>query len=154
MKRLILLIFATSAVIMAQPECSLQTLRGTYAVSYGGFVTTASGSAYVTILGIVSIDPSQSPTVSGGITFTGFGPVALFLPASGSVQVNSDCTGTLTLGNPSAGNAEVDQFLYDRDTKSLVVTAVRISLGNVAALGTWKQMSPVPRAAVWPAPPK
>jgi hypothetical protein len=149
-----LLMFAASAVAMAQPACSLQELRGTYAVSYTGFVTTASGAAYVAILGVIWIDPSQIPNISGGITFTGFGPTAMFVPAAGTVQVNPDCTGTVTLGNPSTGQTEVDQFIYDRNTKSLLVTVIRIALGNVAALGTWKQISPVPQTATWLAPPK
>ena len=154
MKRLILTMFTLCAAAMAQPECSMQTLRGTYAVSYAGFVSTPSATMYVTILGVISIDPAKVPIISGGITFAGYGPAPMFVPASGTVQVNSDCTGTVTLGNPATGQTEVDQFVYNRDTKSLQATVIRIALGNVAALGTWKQLSPIPGAATWTAPPK
>ena len=111
MRRLILLTLATCAVLMGQTECSLQTLRGTYVISYAGVVTTASGSVQAAILGVASIDPSQATNISGGITFTGFGPTALFIPAVGVIQVNPDCTGTITIGNPATGQTEVDQFI-------------------------------------------
>jgi hypothetical protein len=154
MKRLLLTMFAACAVAMAQPECSLQTLRGTYAVSYSGIVTAPAGSAFVTILGVISVDPSRSPFISGGITFAGFGPTPMFVPASGTVQVNADCTGTIRLGNPATGETEVDQFMYDQHSQSLQATVIKIALGNVAALGTWKKISPVPGIATWQAPPQ
>jgi hypothetical protein len=116
-------------------------------------VTGQAGSVFVTILGLISIDPSKSTQLSGGITFTGFGPTAMFIPASGTVEVNADCTGTLRLANAS-GESEVDQFIYDQDSKSLQATVIRIALGNVAALGKWKKISPIPGVATWQAPPK
>ncbi len=153
MKRLMLALLATCAVAMAQPDCSMQTLRGTYVISYAGFVTTASGSTYVTILGVASIDPSQTPNISGGITFTGFGPKPVFVPASGMAQINPDCTGTLRLGNPTTGSTEIDQFIYDRDTKTILATVLKIALGNPASLGTWKMIFPIPNVVTWTAPP-
>jgi hypothetical protein len=137
---------------MDQPACSISTLRGTYAISYIGFITTASGPTYVTILGVVSIDPAESPNISGAITFTGFGP--MFVLVSGTAQVNSDCTGTLRLGNPGVPPTELDQIIYDRDSKSLLATSVHVAAGNVASLGTWKRISAKPHAATWSAPPK
>jgi hypothetical protein len=131
----------------------LTTLRGTYLVSYVGFIATQTETTYGTLLGVISIDPSKTPSISGGVTFTGFGPARL-VPTVGTVEVSADCTGTIKLGNPDSGAGEVDQFFYDRDSKTLHVTAVRVMLGNIASLGTWKQISPMPGMVTWPAPPK
>ncbi len=154
MKRLLLTIFAACAVAMAQSECSLHTLRGTYIVSYSGIVTAQAGSVFSTLLGVISIDPARSPHISGGVTFTGFGPTPLFIPAAGTVQVNADCTGTIRLGNPGTGETEVDQFIYDQDNKTIHATVITVAIGNIASLGTWKKISPTPGVATWQAPPK
>ncbi len=154
MRKLTFSILAACGLAMAQPECSLQTLRGTYITSYAGFVSTPTATVYVAILGVISIDPSKTPSISGGITFTGFGPTPMFVPATGTVQVNPDCTGVMTIGNPATGQVEVDQFIYDRDARTLHAVVIRTAVGNVASLGTGKQISAVPGAATWQAPPK
>lgn len=154
MKRLMVTMFLTCAAAIAQPQCSLEILRGTYIVSYTGFVTTPSGGTYVTLFGVISIDPIHNPNVTGGVTVTGLGPTAMFIPTSGTAQINPDCTGTLHLGYAGAAPTEVDQFIYDSETKSLLATSVQIAAGNVASLGTWKKIFPMPNAATWSAPPK
>jgi hypothetical protein len=154
MKPFIALFLVTCCLAIAQPECSLHTLRGTYIVSYTGVITTPTGTVNVGILGVTSIDPGTVSHISGGVTFTGLGPTPLYVPATGTVQVNPDCTGVINLGNPATGASEVDQFIYDRDTKTLVATVLRISIGPAVGLGTWKQISSIPRVVTWPAPPK
>ncbi len=154
MKRLMVTMLMACAAAMAQPECSLQTLRGTYVVSYTGVISTPGGSPYITLFGVVSIDPAASQQVSGGVTVTGLGPTAMFIPTAGTVQINSDCTGVLRLGSPGTAPTEIDQFIYDADSKSLVATAVKIAAGGIASLGRWKKIFPMPYAATWAAPPK
>lgn len=162
MKRLMLTMLMASGLAMADPECSLQTLRGTYVVSYAGFAITASGPTYGTTLGVLSIDPRQAPNVTGAATFAfalfasmpGF-PTLLFVPAAGTVQINPDCTGTLSIGAQGTPPTEIDQIFYDQNTKTILTLPVRLdpAFRTPALLGTWNKISPTPGVATWPAPP-
>jgi hypothetical protein len=161
MKRLVLAMFATCAMMMAQPHpaysfygrCTPYMLRGTYIVSYSGFITTASASAYVTLFGVVSIDPSQDQSITGAVTVTGLGPTPMFIPTSGKALLNPDCTGTLNVGAAGGPPTEIDQFVYDINSATIFATTLSIQAGNVASLGTLKKISPVPHEVTWPAPP-
>ncbi len=154
MRKLTFSILAACGLAIAQPECSLQTLRGTYIASYVGFLSTPTGTVYGAILGVISIDPSKTSSLSGGITMTGMGPAAMFIPGNGTIQVNPDCTGVITIGNPATGQTEVDQFIYDRDARTLQTIVIRTAIGNAASLGVWKQISPVAGVSTWKEPPK
>jgi hypothetical protein len=153
MKRLILILLLAATAALAQSECSLETVRGTYLVSYSGWVTTPTATVYATILGVISIDPGKASHLSGGITFAGFAPTPMFVPAAGTVQVNADCTGVVRIGNPATGASEIDQFYYSQADRKLTLIVNKIAIGNISALGTWKQISPMPGAATWSAPP-
>lgn len=157
MKRLMLLIPLTLAVAAAQPPCSISTIRGTYAVSEFGTLTiiqqdaapmTATGG----IVGVLSV--GYDGTISGVAAVSGFGPVTDY-DASGAVQVNADCTGTISLkirpkGTTEWTGSEVDRFVFDQDGKTLVVIVVDLGPGVYPAVqGTWKRISPLPNAANW-----
>ncbi len=156
MKRFILLILALSAVAAAQPNCSLDSIRGTYAVSYIGWVTiTLPGVPPVTtpgtILGVVSI--GFDGQLSGGGAVSGFGPVTDY-DISGTVEIKPDCTGTLRLkSKPRSGGpagTEVDRFVFNPNEKTLLVTIVDLGPGVYpAVLGTWKRITAAPNAVNW-----
>ncbi|HZU25524.1 MAG TPA: hypothetical protein VFA04_08380 [Bryobacteraceae bacterium] len=158
MKRLVLAFFATCTMMMAQPQmfygrCTADILRGTYIASYAGFITSGPVSAYVTLFGVVWIDPGKEQNIGGAVTVTGLGPTPIFIPTSGKAVINPDCTGTLSLGAAGGPPTEIDQFIYDIYSATLVATTVRIQAGSVASLGTWKKISLMPRDVTWPAPP-
>jgi hypothetical protein len=96
----------------------------------------------------MSID--QAGNSSGFMSFNGMGPTSLIIPGSGVVKVNPDCTGSVTVGNPTSGATETDYFFFDRDTKTMTVSVIKIAIGSASALGTWKQISRNTHAASWP----
>jgi len=154
MKRLILLMLVASAAAMAQPNCSMDTLTGTYAVSYYGQLqimqpgaaspTTATGG----IVGIISI--GYDGTISGATGVSGFGPVTDY-EVGGTAQLTG-CAGTLSLKVRPKGakdwKTEIDRFVLDPEGKTLIVIIVDMGSGVYPAVqGTWKRISPLPRAA-------
>ena len=157
MKRLMLLIPMALAAAMAQPRCSIMDLKGTYAVSYSGWVGVAMAGApppvYATIFGVVSIGYDSS--INGGATLTVAGVGATDYVVPGTVTLNDDCTGKLNLtpypkGNPKAAGNETDRFVFDMNTKTIMLTIVANANGVASAsLGSWKQISPQPNAASW-----
>ena len=100
MKRLILLIPLLAVVAAAQTNCNLSLMPGTYAVSYSGWVTVPMpGAAPVTvpgsILGVISIGYDGKINGAGSVAIAP-GP-SMDYDVSGTIQINSDCTGTLRL---------------------------------------------------------
>jgi hypothetical protein len=156
MKRVILLVLMLSAVAAAQINCTMTSIVGTYAVSYIGWVTMAlpgGGSATFsgTIVGVMSI--GYDGKLTGGSAVSGLGPVADY-DSSGTVEIKSDCTGTLRYkSKPRAGGAvepETDRFVFIPGDKSLFATVVDLGSGMYPAMaGTWKPISPVPNMANW-----
>lgn len=160
MKRLTLLMLVAFAAAMAQPNCSMNitmdSLTGTYAVSYYGSMqimqpgatspTTATGG----IVGIISI--GSDGAISGAAAVSGFGPVTDY-EVAGTAQLTG-CAGKLSLkvrpkGATDWGN-EIDRFVLDPDGKTLVVIITEFGPGVYPAIqGTWKRISPLPRAASW-----
>ena len=156
MKRLILLMLVALAVASAQPNCSLQTLRGTYAVSYWGIIQVMQpGAAPAAVSGgiVGAISIGYDGTVSGAAAVSGMGPVTDY-EVGGTAQVNPDCTGKLSLKVRPKGTqqwgTETDRFVFDPDTKTLLVIIVDLGPGVIPAVqGTWKQISSVPNTVSW-----
>ncbi len=155
MKRLILLVLVLSAVAAAQPTCGPESIRGTYAVSYLGWLTiTQPGAAPVTmsgtILGVLSI--GSDGKLSGVAAVAGLGPVTDY-DTWGTVEIKSDCTGTMRLKFKHKGGSEateIDRFIFLVEEKTILTTVVDMGPGLYPAmLGTWKRISPVPNAANW-----
>ena len=157
MKRLMFLLLMAFAVASAQPVCSLDTIRGTYAVSYYGALTmmqqgappmTATGG----IVGVLSID--YSGVVSGLGAVSGLGPVTDY-EVAGTAQFTNNCTGKISMKMRPKGakdwtGAEVDRFVADPDGKTLVVIVVDMGQGVYPAIqGTWNKISSVPNAVSW-----
>jgi hypothetical protein len=156
MKRLILLVLVLSAVAAAQNTCSMSSIVGTYAVSYIGWVTmvvpnAAPATFNGTIVGVMSI--GWDGKLSGAAAVSGLGPVADY-DSSGTVEIKSDCTGTLRYkSKPRAGGSvepETDRFIFIPSDRSMFVTVVDMGPGMYPAMAaTWKQISVVPNAAAW-----
>ncbi|MGA2271544.1 MAG: hypothetical protein ABSH44_24025 [Bryobacteraceae bacterium] len=156
MKRVILLVLVLSAVAAAQTTCTLNSVAGTYAVSYIGWVTMVLPDAAPvmfsgTIVGVISI--GWDGKLSGGAAVSGLGPVADY-DISGTAEIKSDCTGTLRMkSKPRAGGAaepETDRFVFISSDRTLFATVVDLGPGMYPAMaGTWKQISPVPNTATW-----
>ena len=158
MKRLIVLILMLSAVAAAQVTCTLDWIRGTYAVSYIGWVSLAQpGGTMVTlpgtIVGVISIGNGGGLSGGGTVSVAGMGPTADY-DIFGTAAINSDCTGTLKMKpKPRAGGpagTQTDRFVFNPVDRSLVTTTV--DMGPVyypTLVGTWKQVSAVPNTAAW-----
>jgi hypothetical protein len=158
MKRLIVLILMLSAVAAAQVTCTLDWIRGTYAVSYIGWVSLAQpGGTMVTlpgtIVGVISIGNGGGMSGGGTVSVAGMGPTADY-DIFGTAAINSDCTGTLKMKpKPRAGGpagTQTDRFVFNPVDRSLVTTTV--DMGPVyypTLVGTWRQVSAVPDTAAW-----
>ncbi|MCX6638099.1 MAG: hypothetical protein NT090_23835 [Acidobacteria bacterium] len=157
MKRFILLVLVLCAVAAAQPTCGLESIRGTYAVSYLGWLTIAQpGAAPVTmsgtILGVMSIGADGK--LSGVGAVAGMGPVTDY-DVWGTVEIKSDCTGTMRMrvkpkGGQDKGEIEIDRFIFLPEEKVILTTIVDMGPGLYPAmLGTWKRISTYPNAANW-----
>lgn len=155
MKRLLLLAPMALAMAWAQPYCSMDTLRGTYVVSYyGATIFMQQGAAPATttggIVGVVSIGYDGS--VAGIELVSGIGPVSDW-EVAGTIQLTGNCTGAISLkvkpkGAPNWVAAEVDRFVADPEGKALTVIMVDIGPGIYPAVqGTWKKISAAPDAA-------
>ena len=106
-----------------------------------------------TIVGVISIGYDGKLSGGGTTGMAGMGPTADY-DIFGTATVNADCTGTLKMQpKPRAGGAvgtETDRFIFNPVDKSMFTTIV--DLGPVmtpAISSTWKQISPVPKAAAW-----
>jgi len=139
MKRLILLIPLLSAAAAAQVTCTLASLKGTYAVSYMGWLSVVEGSTTTTypgtILGVISI--GWDGKLSGGDAVAGFGPVVDY-DIAGTVELKSDCTGTLHIkSQPRTGGqseTEVHRFVYNESKKTMYVAMVDLGPGVYPAI--------------------
>jgi hypothetical protein len=155
MKRIVLLVLVFCCSALAQ--CTTDSVAGTYAVSYIGWVTmvmpdlsmeTASGG----IVGIISV--KSDGTVAGKASVAGFGPVTDYAVA-GTVEIKSNCTGTIRLtGQSAAGGGppmlEVDRFVLLPPGNELLVIITDMGPGVYpAVIGTWKRMSFLPNFAAW-----
>ena len=157
MKRFILLVLVLSAAAAAQPTCGPESIRGTYAISYLGWVSfTPPGGAPVTmpgtIFGVLSI--GSDGKISGVGAVAGLGPVTDY-DVWGTAEIKSDCTGTMRMrvkpkGGPDKGEVEIDRFVFLPEERMILTTIVDMGPGMYPALlGTWKRISPVPNVANW-----
>jgi len=99
-------------------------------------------------------------TVSGGASVSGFGPV-MDAEVLGTAQINSDCTGKMSLkirqkGTTTWTTAETDRFVAEISssmfTQEVTLVITMVDLGKAmypAVQGTWKRISPVPDAVSW-----
>jgi hypothetical protein len=117
------------ASAMAQPECSVATLRGTYAYSYDGFIIGAGGEQQpFAFSGIESYDGAG--TMTGIYSGSTNGVIDEDVFYTGTYTVNPDCTSELTNVDPVAGETHYDQFV---DPSGDEFTFVQTDEGVVAS---------------------
>ncbi len=164
MKRLLIPVLALCGVLAAQPQCTIGTVRGTYAVSYasGWALMPQQGSALPlalpgVILGVVSI--GYDGTLSGGETVIIAGQAKEY-DINGKVEINSDCTGTLRIltkeKGVSAGPAMpvLERFVavagqgQEFELQTIIMPMPASPVGAMS-VGTWKRMTAAPGTAGW-----
>ena len=95
---------------MAQPECSVATLRGTYIFSNDGFAVGAGGEQQLfAFSGIESYDGAG--TMTGIFSGSANGVIDEDVVYTGTYTVNADCTSELTTVDPVSGENHYDQFV-------------------------------------------
>ena len=95
---------------MAQPECSVATLRGTYIFSNDGFTVGAGGEQQpFAFSGIESYDGAG--TMTGIFSGSANGVIDEDVVYTGTYTVNADCTSELTTVDPVTGENHYDQFV-------------------------------------------
>jgi hypothetical protein len=157
MKRLLVLVLALGAVAAAQPQCTTNSIVGTYVTSYSGWVTMEQPGAapitfFGTIFGVASID--YGGNVTGTSAISGFGPVTDYVN-TGTAEIKPDCTGTLRMSSKPKGSKEpampeVHRFVFISSEKKILATIVDMGPGTYpAVLGEWKFIAPVPNAVTW-----
>jgi len=155
MKLTALLIPVLCGVAAAQ-TCRIDTIVGTYLVSYTGtmavMIPNAPPANYSgAIFGILSIGSDSK--VTGAAAVAGLGPVTDY-EVAGRIEFKPDCTGTIWMTvapkGSTATETEVDRFFFLRDTSELRVIVVDMGPGVYPALlGTWKRIAPYPDAVAW-----
>lgn len=164
MKRIMMLVLAWCPVLAAQPQCSVVDVRGTCAVAYdnGWALMPQQGSPLPltvpgVILGVVSI--GYDGTLTGGETVIIAG-LAQEYDISGSVTINSDCTGTFQILTKLKGSSDKPAPVKERFVAMVGVPGgqleIRTTILNMPgspvgamANGVWKRFSPTPRSASW-----
>ena len=157
MKRIWFLMPVVWAAAAAQPTCDLNTIAGTYAISYYGTLTMMQPGAAPTtatggIVGVVSI--GYDGTIAGTVAVSGLGPVTDF-EVLGTVKFTSNCVGQITQKGRAKGTtdwtiAETDRFVFDPETKTFTAIIWDMGPGILPAVqGTLKRISSVPNAAAW-----
>ncbi len=157
MLRLALALALTAGVAAAQ-ECNIQMMQGTYVVTYEGWLAVPTGGAVPAmlpgvIMGVLSINGG---TISGTATVIAGGDKAEYEAApGGTVNMKSDCTGTMTLkmkvkGSTAPASTEIDRFVFLREDREIRVMIDTLGIPAVPmVLGTWKRISPVANMATW-----
>ena len=157
MRRLLGLALVLGAVTAAQPQCTTNSVVGTYVKSYSGWVTMEQQGAapvtfFGTIFGVVSID--YGGNITGAAAISGFGPVTDYV-VTGTIEIKADCTGTIRQsskprGSTGSGTPEVQRFVFISSEKKILATIVDMGPGMYpAVLGEWKWIAAVPNAVTW-----
>ena len=100
---MILGLLVVPSLAMALDNCSNETLVGSYAAHYRGFISHGSGPSqpgggYIPVTGVivVTFDGNGSISPSTGAALNVGTEEVFFDVTGGSYSVNPDCTGTLT----------------------------------------------------------
>ena len=156
MFRFALAIVLIGGTAMAQ-HCTIQSLVGTYMLTYQGSLAMPSPDGSVSfapgaLLGVASIDNSGNITGAGMISVAG--QLLEWSIDSGELDVTASCTGTLTTRGTYKGSAlpmlETDRIVVLKEDHEIHAMAYQITMPAVPAiLGVWKRISAMPNDAVW-----
>ncbi|HUI58375.1 MAG TPA: hypothetical protein VLY04_25555 [Bryobacteraceae bacterium] len=139
--------------LLAQPvRCTQETVSGTYALSYEGTVlVTAPGTSQpVPVpgvgLAVVSIDSAGAIWAAGIQTIGGTSVQFPFVP-SGTMAVNSDCTGAVNWGL-GMGTATMVILGEGQELNTMMTQCGPAVGGPCIIYGTWKRISRTPATVV------
>jgi hypothetical protein len=85
---------AAAAAEAAGPECSAQTLRGDYAFEIDGTILAGPAPILIRGLAMTRFDGEGGLTQVDTATFNGVPAWPGWRPATGTYEVNADCTGS------------------------------------------------------------
>ena len=163
----VLFAFSVYRTGAAQPQCSLNTLRGTWAfVELGWTVPLGSGATAVatptTVIGTLTVDSSGKITGSGtfvsaaGIPGT---PIPAGIPVDftyqGAIEITSDCTGVFryivsVMGAPIPGEF-IERFHYSSQKDEMTSMSMQSALSRPLWIGTFTRLGHTPAPVAWPA---
>jgi len=141
------------------PVCTNETVRGAFGTTYQGYVMmnlpgqtqpTAVPFSYV---GAGAVD--YQGRMTGGGTFSQGGQIVPVTFPNSTMQVNQDCTGTMTwniqpegMNQPLPGQGMDKVVVVDNGEEILLLTVQGVQ-GNPVLLGSMKRMSMIPVAPAW-----
>ena len=156
-----LLSFALCSSIHAQPNCSPQSLRGTWSMSFLGWAIPfaipgsplpADQTLPLVGLGVMMVD--HTGKFSGpatGVT----GGVVLEFEMEGKLEVNADCGGVVRYGIKLKGTQDfipgyVERFVLDLNRQEMVSVSIKSALSKPMWITTMKRISHVEAPVAWP----
>ena len=156
----VLLVVWLCSVLPAQPQCSSQSMRGNWSMSLLGWAIPKAegtwGAAGQTLpivgLGVASIDHAGKMTGPGAHVLAG---LAFDWEMTGTVEVNSDCTGLMKYsmkikGFPNLPGLLIERFVLDPVRQEMVSVSIQSPISKPMWVATWKRTSPVPAPVAWP----
>ena len=157
------------ATVAAQPQCGVNSIRGTWATSSIGWAIPlgAAGAqpAPIVMIGVMSIDYAGRLTGSGTLTWgTGIAgtPIAagdvLDYDMDGTVDLNQDCTGfwryTVKLrGTPAPIPGYLERIIVVPQKDEILSQSIRSPLSKPMWTSISKRISPIPSPVAWPQAP-
>jgi hypothetical protein len=160
MKRVILLLSALCSLLAGEPNCRIESIRGTYLVSSVGWALMPQPGAPLpmtvpgVIMGVVSI--GYDGTLSGTESVMVAGHLVDYEVTTGSVSINPDCTGTINMSIRPKGtkdhlNPVTERFVFLVDSQEIHSMAMNSPDATVGAmgLGTWRLIARTPDWASW-----
>jgi len=162
-----LLASALCGALGAQPHCSTDSVRGTWAFAELGWtVPLGSGSSAVaapaTVIGVATIDYSGKLTGSGTFV-SGTGVPGTPIPAGepidftyqGTIEITPSCTGVLrysltVMGAPIPGQF-IERFFYSPQKDEMVSMSIQSAFSKPLWIGNYKRLGRSPDPVEWPA---
>jgi hypothetical protein len=120
--------------------CSLQTIQGSYGTSTTGSIVSAGPIGQVADVGVITFDGKGGVSQTTTVSLNG-----MIIPSrsslSGSYEVNSDCTGdiSLTLPTPTGTTTSTSKFVVIRNGEELLT--INTGTGRVLS-GSAKRQYP------------
>jgi len=162
----VLLALTLCGAAVAQPQCTTDTVRGTWAFAELGWtVPLGSGLTAVaspsTVIGVASIEYSGRMTGSGTFV-SGTGITGTPIPAGepidftfqGTVEITPDCTGvlrySLTVMGQSIPGQFIERFYHSLQRDEMVSMSIQSPLSKPLWIGKYTRLGRTPASIAWP----
>ena len=146
-------------ISVEDPVCTNDTVRGAYGTTYQGWVMmTIPGQKQptpvpVSYIGAGAVD--YQGRMSGSGTFSQGGQILEVTFPNSTMQINQDCTGTMTwnlqpegMNQPLPGQG-MDKVVAVDNGDEIILLTVQGVQGNPVMLGSMKRLSMTPVAPAW-----